>query len=115
MVRPRPVPLLFVGRDAYAVVLDRKKQVLLRLFERDLDLHLALAGEFYRISHQIEQDLPQTGGIAFEIERDVAVNMGVERCLLFIGPQRDDGGDRFEQGGEVEINGFKFGLAGLYL
>ena len=70
-------PLLLVGGDADAGVLDLAVQGGNAVFDRldpDPDRDVALVGEFHRIATEVDQHLPQSPGVTDEAVGNVLVD-----------------------------------------
>ena len=72
-------------------------------------------GEFQGVAQQVDQDLPQPGGVALDQRGQVAVADGLEDQPLRLGVLAHDGGHVIRQSEGIEIELFQFQLAGLDL
>src|SRR5579863_7859205 len=105
-------------RDTDSGILDGESEgySTRRLFaEGDIDLDMALIGEFDGVSKKVDQYLVQAMGVAGQPLGDSGVYAGEEFEALLLQPVLEDGGSVVQDVGNAKRNSFDVELAGLDL
>src|SRR5580700_5481229 len=105
-------------RDADSGILDGESEphsTRLLFPEGDIDLDMALIGEFDGVAKKVDKYLVQAMGVADQPLRDGGVYAGEELEALLFQPVFEDGGSVVQNVGNAKGNSFDVELAGLDL